>query len=137
MPGRLDLLLDLTAKEAAVLQAKAAGLQHQPVTGRASPNRRIYFLAVNHRKPPWPTPPSAAPWPTRSTATELLDEDFRASPGQDLHTPLNGPYPVKSWAANPGLSTKHGDKTTFDPFDAEAARAKLRSRPCTSSDSRA
>ena len=43
-----DLMLDLTAKEAAALREKAAALDiYQPPI--ASTNRRIYFLAVNHR----------------------------------------------------------------------------------------
>ncbi len=132
-----DLILDLTAKEAAALREKASALDIR-LPPAAVPNRRIYFLAVNNRKPALANPAFRCALAYAIDRTGLLDEFFRATPGQDLHAPLNGPYPVlggqsevggprlESWAANPGLVRKHGDKVTTDPFDVEAAKAKLR-----------
>jgi ABC-type transport system substrate-binding protein len=123
-PGRLDLILDLTAKEAAALKPKAADLHFQ-LTGAASPNRRIWFLAVNHRKPVLAKAAFRLALACAIDRDKLLDDDFRASPDQNLHTALNGPYPVGSWAADPKWKQKRDGKTTLDPFDAvEAQRNK-------------
>ncbi len=122
--GRLDLLLDLTAVEATALEKKASDLNIK-VTGRAAPNRRIYFLAVNNRKTFLDNPGFRLALAYAINRDKLLDDDFRAIPGQNLHTPLNGPYPVDSWAANPKLAQKRGDKTTFDPFDLTRAKTEL------------
>jgi peptide/nickel transport system substrate-binding protein len=118
-----DLMLDLTAKEAAALQAKAdaLGIRQPPV---APVNRRIYFLAVNHRNPALGNAAFRRALAYAIHRDELL-EDFRATPGQELHAPLNGPYPVKSWASNPELTQTNGNKTTFDPFNVERARASM------------
>ena len=124
-PGRLDVLLDLSAREAAALAKNAADLRVR-LTGRAAPNRRIYFLAVNNERSQLNNAAFRCALAYAINRDTLLDDDFRASPGQDLHTPLNGPYPVGSWAANPKLVTTHGDKTTLDPCDVELAKAKMR-----------
>ena len=51
--GDLDLMLDLTAKEADELRQKADDLQVVvPMPSATTANRRVYFLAVNQRKLP-------------------------------------------------------------------------------------
>ncbi len=131
-PGRLDLLLDLNAREAAALARNAADL-HVKLTGRAAPNRRIYFLAVNNEKAQLDNAAFRCALAYAINRDTLLDKYFRASPGQDLHTPLNGPYPVGSWAANPKEFKTHGDKTTLDSVrrgvgQGEAARIRRAGR---------
>ena len=118
--GRLDLILDLTAKEADSLKARP----DLHVAVPASPNRRIYFLAVNHRKPSLANAAFRCSLAYAINRDRLLDDAFRAAPGQELHTPLNGPYPAKAWASDPKMAKKHDDKVTLDPFDPLTARAK-------------
>ena len=67
-PGRLDLLLDLDAREAATLAKNAANL-HIRMTGRARRTGGFISWRSTTRSRTWTTRPSAAPWPTRSTAT--------------------------------------------------------------------
>jgi peptide/nickel transport system substrate-binding protein len=118
---RCDLMLDLTAKEAADVQAKAAvlGMRQPPI---ASANRRIHFLAVNHRNPVLANAAFRRALAYAVHRDELLD-DFRATPGQELHSPLNGPYPAKSWACNPKLAQENGNH--IDPFNIEKAKASM------------
>jgi ABC-type oligopeptide transport system substrate-binding subunit len=119
--SRCDLMLDLTAKEAVDLQAKAGalGIREPPV---ALVNRRIYFLAVNHRNPALANAAFRRALAYAVNRDKLLD-DFRATPGQPLHTALNGPYPVKSWACNPALVQDNGGR--LDPFNIERAKASM------------
>jgi ABC-type transport system substrate-binding protein len=114
--GRLHLLLDLPTERI----QKLKGLKG--VTVQTLPNRRIYFLAVNHQF-------------SRQLQNEhlrraiayavnrkkILDEVFRAdlkNDPQPPHRPLNGPYPLGSWACLP-LSTLPADL-----FDLRKARAQ-------------
>ena len=122
--GRLDLALDLTAKEAVNLKAKAADLDIT-APAPAAPNRRIYFLAVNHRKPTLANAAFRCALAYAVNREKILDDDFRATPGQP-HAALNGPYPVRSWAANPDPKYRHKylGRDTLDPFDPAAAKAK-------------
>jgi ABC-type transport system substrate-binding protein len=120
--GRCDLMLDLTAKDAADLQAKAADMRQPPV---ASTNRRIYFLAVNHRNPVLANAAFRRALAYAINRDKLLNDDFRATPGQELHAPLNGPYPAKSWACNPNLTPKNGNKPILDPFNVPKAKADM------------
>ena len=107
--GRLHLALDLTAAQAAALASDAKVLVPPP-----GPNRRVYFLAVNHR----PGGVLANPEFRRGLALaihreELLDFHFRTGLGKSVHKPLNGPFPASSWACN-------RDKP-LDPFDPQLA----------------
>jgi ABC-type transport system substrate-binding protein len=122
--ARCDLMLDLTAKEAADLQGKAValGIREPPV---ASTNRRIYFLAINHRKTVLQNAAFRRALAYAVNRDKLLDDDFRVAPGQELHTPLNGPYPAKSWACNPDLARNSGNKPTLDPFNVERAKSSM------------
>jgi ABC-type transport system substrate-binding protein len=123
-PGRLDVLLDLTAREAAALKAKASDL-HIHLTEPSAPNRRIYFLAVNNQRTFLDKPDFRRALAYAIDREALLNNCFRDKPGQALHTPLNGPYPVHSWAADPKLAEKPDGKKTLDPFDLTAAKAEL------------
>jgi ABC-type transport system substrate-binding protein len=90
--GKLQLLLNLPTSQ---LRATQTLPDVQTYTVR---NRRIYFLAVNHRQPPLRENIALR----RAIAhainrEEILDQKFR-SKFQNYHRVLNGPYPPDSWA---------------------------------------
>ncbi|HEY7328749.1 MAG TPA: ABC transporter substrate-binding protein [Gemmataceae bacterium] len=115
---KFDLVLDLTAKEAADLVQKQNGNFVVPMPSQAVPNRRIYFLAVNTKRLEDPKLRQAL-----SSAIDregLLNKHFRADLKVPLHKVLNGPFPAGSWACKP---ENEGDKSSQKLFDPD--RAKL------------
>ncbi len=122
--GRCDMLLDLTPQEATGLRAKAGAFGLR-LPAPAAANRRIYFLAVNHRKAALANPAFRRALAYAIDRDTLLDDNFRTGSEPKLHTPLNGPYPPQSWACNPDLIQKNGDKSTIDPFSVEKAKTNL------------
>lgn len=95
--GRLHLLLEPVA---------VAQVQSVPrVTVHHLPARRIYFLAVNHRKPALQNQDLRRALALALDRTKILNDVFRADfPEAHLpHSLLNGPYPLGSWAAKPEL----------------------------------
>jgi ABC-type oligopeptide transport system substrate-binding subunit len=117
-----DLLLDLTAEEAAAL--KAGGAFEVPIPSERVPNQRIYFLAVNHRKPMLAHADLRLALARAIPRELLLDAHFRKGLGRKVHKAINGPYPAKSWACNPTLVSRE-DNTSQDCYDLPAAQAKL------------
>jgi len=120
-----DLILDLTAKEAAALRKEAPTFSVNAPPA-AVPNRRVYFLAVNHRNFVLANAAFRRALAYAVDRTALLDECFREKKGE-LHAPLNGPYPAKSWAANPGLAPRN-----VEDAKAEMSKAGLREIPTLS-----
>lgn len=119
--GKLDLILDLTAKEAQQLLEKQrkGGLPITvPLPSPAVPNRRIYFLAINTRKLPDARLRRALAFAINREA--LLDKHFRAELKTPVHRVLNGPFPAGSWACEPSLARPN--KKSLDLFDADAAK---------------
>jgi ABC-type oligopeptide transport system substrate-binding subunit len=116
----LDLALDLTADEADKLLQQADQFT-VPLPTPTTPNRRIYFLAVNHLKVPQANLRQALAYAINREA--LLDKHFRKSlKGQKLHKALNGPFPAGSWACNPNM--RNGpDKNGIDLFDLNRAKS--------------
>jgi ABC-type oligopeptide transport system substrate-binding subunit len=119
--GKVDLVLDLTAAEADQLRQKASEIGVVvPTPSPQTPNRRIYFLAINQSKLP-----SAAVRKALAHAInreKLLDDHFRGSDKrQKIHKALNGPFPAGSWACNPNLTNRR-EKGSLDLFDADLAR---------------
>jgi ABC-type oligopeptide transport system substrate-binding subunit len=115
--GRLDLVLDLTAKEAEELKKQGPDLA-VPMPSPAVPNRRIYFLALNTRKLD-----NAKLRQALSCAIDregLLNKYFRAAGKTPLHKVLCGPFPAGSWACKPENEAGKARQTLFDP-----ERAKL------------
>ncbi len=99
--GKLDLLLDLTAQEAQELlekQSRERLAVEVPLPSSRVPNRRIYFLAVNTRKLGNAKVRRAVAFAINREA--LLNKHFRASLKAPVHRPLNGPFPMGSWACN-------------------------------------
>src|SRR5204863_7502024 len=109
--GRLHLLLDLPTDKMASLRSSKG------VTIQTLPNRRIYFLAVNHRSRALQNEDLRRAIAHAIDRTKILDEVFRADLKSDPmppHRPLNGPYPPGSWACKPNLPA--------NPFDPALAR---------------
>ncbi len=114
--GQLDMALDLTSVQAATLAKESRILVPPP-----GPNRRVYFLAVNHK----PGSILANSDIRRGLALaidreELLDRYFRKDLGKGFHKALNGPFPAGSWACQ----HVSGDKS-LDPFDVKLAERKI------------
>lgn len=95
--GMIDLALDLSAVRAEDLRKTA-----NVTVGGPMPNRRVYFLAVNHRVGPFKENPALR----RALALaidrqRILEKNFRAEGGPKAHRPLNGPFPAGSWPCDP------------------------------------
>lgn len=116
--GNLDLVLDLTAEEAAKLQN--AGRVRVDLPKPGAPNRRVYFLALNQRKPLLANVKLRRALAFAINREKLLDDHFRG--GLKVHKAINGPYPAGSWACNPELK-KDRNKDSLDLFDAARAKA--------------
>ncbi len=116
--GRLDLALDLTAEEAAKLQNAPRVRVDLPRPD--TPNRRVYFLALNQRRAPLANVKLRRALAFAINREKLLDDHFRG--GLKVHKALNGPYPAGSWACNPELK-KDRNKDSLDIFDDARAKA--------------
>jgi ABC-type oligopeptide transport system substrate-binding subunit len=112
--GRLHLLLDLTPKQVEELRDEKNGVAGT-VAVQSLRNRRIYFLAVNHRVDTLRNENVRKAIAHAVNRTQILDAlypgDLRAS-----CRPLNGPYPPGSW---PCLAT-----LPADPYQPQLARGK-------------
>ncbi len=118
--GNLDLVLDLTAQEAHELGQKAAALQVVvPLPSPTTPNRRIYFLAINQSRLPDASLRKALAHAINRE--KLLDTHFRGPLQRQVHKALNGPFPVGSWACNPALTNRQ-NKSGLDLYDPAKAR---------------
>ncbi len=110
--GNLHMLLDLPTPEIKKLTDPAAGVKDVSVTTLR--NRRVHFLAVNHRDKKLQN----EEW--RRALAHAIDRDailtniFRDGQGAGVHRPLNGPYPSGSWACDPSLPA--------DPYNYERAK---------------
>jgi ABC-type transport system substrate-binding protein len=99
--GRLHLLLDLSPAQVEELKNEKNGLT-RTVEVRALRNRRIHFLAVNHRLGALRNEKLRKLLAHSINRTAILDDLFKG----ELRTacrPLNGPYPPGSWACSPTL----------------------------------
>jgi ABC-type transport system substrate-binding protein len=70
--------------------------------------RRVWFLAVNHRRPPLQNNMDlrlAIAYAIHRE--EVLDKCFRGGYGKEVHQALNGPFPAGSWACNPNVGSLH------------------------------
>lgn len=122
-PPKLDLVLDLTAKEAQELleRQRKEGLPIEvPMPLPAVPNRRIYFLAINNYKLPDVNLRRALAFAINRE--ELLGNHFRA--GLPVHRTINGPFPAGSWACNPNVNNSP-DKKGLDLFDPDSAKTAM------------
>jgi peptide/nickel transport system substrate-binding protein len=67
------------------------------------PNRRVYFLAVNHRRRPLQNVALRRALAMAIDREKLLNDFFRGDLGKEAHRALNGPYPAGSWACDPNV----------------------------------
>ena len=127
--GNLDLILDLPSSQVKAMMAVAAKAN---VTIPAPlPNRRIYFLAVNNRRPDLDNPHLRRALAFAINREDVLNHAFRAGLGKDVHRPLNGPYPPGSWACNPKVLPNFLDnagkaKTLMEEFKKKDVRLTLK-----------
>jgi ABC-type oligopeptide transport system substrate-binding subunit len=112
--GRLQLLLDLATRRLKELkiQFPTVDVRDQTLT-----NRRVFFLAVNHRRQALRNTALRRAIAHAINREEILNEQFRCG-NPTLHRALNGPYPPGSWA----YLNKAGLKS--DPFELPLAMAQ-------------
>jgi ABC-type transport system substrate-binding protein len=96
--GLLDLVADLPTD-----QVKAALTARSITVLPPQPNRRFWFLAVNHRHRELRTLELRKALAHAINRDKILDDVFRAEPARSAHRPLTGPYPPGSWACNEDL----------------------------------
>ncbi|HLN30742.1 MAG TPA: ABC transporter substrate-binding protein [Gemmataceae bacterium] len=110
--GRLHLLLDLPTHRLKELRSL------RDVTLKTMTNRRIYFLAVNHRHKALESVDLRRAIAHAINREDILNKFFRD--GTAHHKPLSGPYPPKSWACDKNIKA--------DPFDQTLAKSLLMAR---------
>jgi ABC-type transport system substrate-binding protein len=114
--GRMHLLLDLPTDELKKLKADPA--VSNAVTFDTLRNRRIYFLAINHRRPKLHGQEHEDLRRALYHAVDretILNREFRAGFEHEprYHRILAGPYPSETWACPPKLKS---------PFNRDNAR---------------
>ncbi len=110
--NRLDLVLEVPTDKVTALK-ELRNVEVSPPLRM----RRIYFLAVNHRNQFLSNAHFRRALVHAIPREKLLDEHFRADLGKKVHHPLNGPFPVDTWAYNPRLKA--------DPFDSGLAKNQM------------
>jgi peptide/nickel transport system substrate-binding protein len=98
--NQLHLLLDLPTKLYKELRENSPDVKFFPPL----PNRRIYFLAVNYRRPALKNENLRRALAYAIDRETILNTCFREGLPK-LHRSLNGPYPPETWAYNPKVST--------------------------------
>lgn len=121
---KLDMVLDLTAKQAEELQNKPDIVV--PLPSPAVPNRRIYFLAVNTRKVEDSKLRQALS--SAIDREDLLNKHFRGSLSK-LHKALTGPFPAGSWACKSIQDTNKDSQKLFDPDRAKLQKLRAKAGP--------
>jgi peptide/nickel transport system substrate-binding protein len=100
--GRLHVLLDLPTARLQQIKSVPNVTARGPVK-----NRRIYFLAVNHRRlPELQNREFRKAIAHAIDRKKILDDVFRSylrDEADPPHRPLNGPFPPDCWASKPGL----------------------------------
>ena len=116
--GRLHILTDVPTSDLAQFQA-GDNLGGQVRVVNAATNRRIYLLAVNHRRPSLADPAVRRGLTHAIDRETILDEVYRAGK-PDVHQALSGPFPPTSWATP---NNKLGGPTAL--YSRDLAQAKL------------
>jgi peptide/nickel transport system substrate-binding protein len=110
--GKIQLLLDLPTSRYKELDSAGLGVG----TLKTLPNRRIYFLAVNYRRPPLDNKELRLAIAHAINREDILTKHFRGGlMPRPPHKALNGPYPPRSWAWDSTLPT--------DPYKPNLAKA--------------
>ncbi len=120
--NRIDLALDLTAEQAQELKKDADVTV--PLPPRPVPNRRVYFLAVNLRRPALADVKVRRAIGLAINREKLLDEHFRGGLGHEVHRTLNGPYPAHAWACSESPRVNNA----FNLFEAQVLAKEARGK---------
>jgi peptide/nickel transport system substrate-binding protein len=118
--GQLHLLLDLPSDR--IKQLQAEGIEEKYI--RTLPNRRVYFLAVNHREPSLKDLNVRRALAHAINREEILNKYFRDG-NKDWHKALTGPFPANCWASSPTLDAAKAYKFEFAETCARQVEAKL------------
>jgi ABC-type transport system substrate-binding protein len=114
--GRVDLVPDLPAVRAKDLRGEANLIVSGP-----TPNRRVYFLAVNHRAGPFKDNLALRRALALAIDRKKILDQFRDAPdNKALHHVLNGPFPTGSWPCDP----KNVPAELYNPDEAKAQARK-------------
>jgi peptide/nickel transport system substrate-binding protein len=110
----VDMVLDLTPAEVGKLADNAAGITLYPTMANRLPNRRIYFLALNHGKAPLGQVEFRRALAHALPIEQLMDRHYRAKAGKTLDLPppmaltwregnvlRTSPFPRGSWPIEP------------------------------------
>jgi peptide/nickel transport system substrate-binding protein len=118
--GAVKMALDLKATDVMELRKNPAKY-HLLLPGPQVCNRRIYFLAVNHRKPILANPDVRRALNYAIDRDKILDTVYRGGLGRQVHKALNGPFPAGSWACSPKVAGR--GEGSLDPYNPELAKA--------------
>lgn len=123
--GAMHLLLDLPTEKIKQLESPEAGLQNevQVVTLR---NRRVFFLAVNHRRSELQSQDLRKAVSYALDRDKMLNDHFRVNLDDPvkptIHRWLNGPYPRGSWACAPEFEVNDPNNPYY-PFQPNRVRS--------------
>lgn len=123
---RMHLLLDLPTQQIEELTNPKSGVRGIAV--HTLPNRRVYFLAVNHRRPELRNQDLRRAIALAIDREAILNACFRG-PTDSLkkpHRAANGPYPAGSWACD-----KTVPAVVYDKDQARARAKQLKSSSLT------
>ncbi len=117
--GKLDLVPDVPLELVSAMRKTANVTVSAPL-----PSRRIYMLAVNHRRPNLDSAPLRRALAQAIPRDKILKDFFRHDLGDKVHQPLCGPYPTGSWACPPRKSEESDKADTL--FNLTSAKAAMR-----------
>lgn len=123
--GRIDMALNLTSEQFAAIrkQQMALGVTDS-LPGPGASNRRVYYLAVNHRHVVLGNADFRQALSLAINREKLLDDCFRAGLARGkAHKAINSPFPAGSWPCDPLIKSR-AHANSQDPFDKEQARRK-------------
>lgn len=119
--GRLQLLLDLPTNQIQPLLSPEANLQN--ITIKTLKNRRVWFLAVNHRRGPLQSVELRRALSLAIDREKILTDYFRSPDVKEpVHRWLNGPYPRGSWPCHPDMD-KDDPASPYYPYQPSKAKA--------------
>jgi ABC-type transport system substrate-binding protein len=96
LTDKLDMIIDPPADKISLFTKSQKVVVDGPL-----PNRRIYFLALNHSNRFLKNHKFRQALANFINREQLLNDCFRANLGEKVHRGLNGPFPIGSWACNP------------------------------------
>lgn len=122
--GRLDLLLPEAVRDLG--PGKLDELRKVAKVVGPLPTRRIYFLAVNLRKPVFESEELRRALAYAIPRAEILQNVFGGLPGDKA---LTGPYPAGSWACDSKIRSLDNPPLAKQTIEMGGARAKLAKPP--------